>query len=206
MTPEAEAQRQDSLIEAKLDEVAEETGYPRFAVNWIYRTVIYHSLLPKPEGATRQGLSAEELCATLMRRANDVVPGGFRLVLEYNGLLRSEDIGTIVNSLVNRELLQREEDDYFTDFDGLYTIDNLGAFLDRQGIKLNWVAPGAARRAAIVLCLMGAAVALGNWLHPQVIPNAFVGPVLVFAGIVILAWSKYRTMMSKRDPLKRLGG
>ena len=187
MTPEAEALRQESLIIAKLNEVAEETGYARLTVIWIYKTVILYSQRAKPEGATRRGLSAEELCATLMRNANDAAPGGLRAVLEYHRLLRSEDIGAIVNSLVKRELLAREEDDYFTDFDGLYTIDRLGVFLDRHGIKRRWVAPGALRRLAIVFCILGASLALGHWLYPEIIPNAFIGPILLLCGAAILS-------------------
>ena len=179
----AQAERNRALLHAQLREVAAETGFDKATVEWVYAHVIYRpETPPSPEG-TRRGLSAEALCEKLIRHANDCRPGELRFILDSKRIQRSEDIGRIVAGLVDKGLLVREEDDYFTDFDDLFDVEHLGVYLARRGIRRRWLDwPGVKRRLARTLCIFGAIVGAASLLHAVEIPDGWIGWVIVLIG------------------------
>jgi len=193
MNSDAEVQRQRELIQQKLQEVATETGYAKETVEWIYWVVVARSSAPHPKEGDRIGVSAETVCDQLVRQANDYSPGMLRAALEYNRLFRSENVGEIVSCLIEHELLKREADDYFTDFDDIFDVENLGPYLARRGIRQRFMAPGAQRRFGLILCAIGLGLTLGRWLHSGSIPNDWIGPAAWVAGCLLLFSSKRKS-------------
>ncbi len=190
MNSDAEVQRQRALIQQKLHEVATETGYAKETVEWIYWVVVARSSAPHPKEGDRAGVSAETVCDQLIRQANDYSPGMLRAALEYNRLFRSENVGEIVARLIDHELLKREADDYFTDFDDIFDVENLGPYLARRGIKQRFMAPGAQRRLALILCAIGLGLTLARSLDFGNIPNDWLGPAIWVSGCLLLFLSK----------------
>src|SRR4051794_8212459 len=81
-TPDAAAQSaQQTTLQAKLQEVAEKTGYVRETVAWVFTNVVSRDPNVTPSERTHRGLSAEALCEKLIRHANDCCPGELRVVL-----------------------------------------------------------------------------------------------------------------------------
>jgi len=201
MNSDAEVQRQRALIQQKLHEVAEETGYAKQTVEWVYWVVVARSSAPHPKEGDRVGVSAETVCDQLIRQANDYSPGMLRAALEYNRLFRSENVGEIVTSLIEHDLLRREADDYFTDFDEIFDVENLGPYLARRGIKQRFMAPGAQRRFGLILCAIGIGLTLARSLDFGSIPNHWIGPVVWLSGslLVFLSRSKPGSMTPRVD-------
>jgi uncharacterized repeat protein (TIGR04138 family) len=190
MNSDAEVQRQRALIQQKLHEVAAETGYAKETVEWIYWVVVARSSAPHPKEGDRTGVSAETVCDQLIRQANDYSPGMLRAALEYNRLFRSENVGEIVTCLIDHDLLKREADDYFTDFDGIFDVENLGPYLASRGIRQRFMAPGAQRRLGLLLCAIGLGLTLARWLDFGSIPNDWIGPATWVSGCLLVFLSK----------------
>lgn len=182
-TPDAEAERNRALLQAQLREVAAETGFDKATVEWIYANIVHRPEAPSPPDGKRRGLNAEELCDKLIRLINDDRPGELRFILDGNRIQRSEDIGRIVGVLVDKGLLRREEDDFLTDFDGLFEVERLGAYLTRRGIRRRWLDwPGVKRRLARTLCIFGAIIGVASLLRAVEIPHGWFGWVVVLIG------------------------
>lgn len=183
----AETERNRALLQPQLREVAMETGFDKATVGWVYAHVIDRPENPASPHATRRGVSAEELCEMLIRHANDSRPGELRFILDSTRIQRSEDIGRIVSALVDKGLLVREEDDYLTDFDNLFDVEHLGAYLARRGIRRRWLDwPGVKRRLARTLCVFGAIIVVASFLHAVEIHYGWLGWVIILIGWLLL--------------------
>jgi hypothetical protein len=185
---DVELQRQRTILETKLREVAEETGYAPQTVAWIFTAVVARDPSAVPAEGVRRGLSAEALCEKLIRHANDCCPGELRMALEANHIFCSENVGEIVEGLIDKGLLVREEDDYFTDFDGIFDIEHLGAYLAAHGIRRKWLDwPRVRGRLAIVLCIIGFAIVMLSYADHIESRHAWIGWALGLSG-GLLAW------------------
>jgi len=185
-------------LEVKLREVAEETGYAWKTIAWIFSSVVARDPNAAPSEGTRRGLSAEALCEKLIRHANDCCPGELRVMLEANHIFCSENIGEIVDGLVDKGLLVREEDDYFTDFDGLFDIEHLGAYLAAHGIRRKWLDwPRVQHRLSLTLCAIGISMVVADWLGIIKVPYAWLGWVIAVLGGLL---SRLRTTPKAGTP------
>ena len=196
-SPEAELERHRAQLQAKLEEVARRTGFSRETVAWIHYLVISNSSAsPPPEAGSRQGLSAEELCEKLIRHANETCPGELLGVLVGNGIQRSEDIGEIVTALIDEDVLRREEDDFLTDFDGLFETEHLGVYLAQRGIRRRWVDWPGMHRRLILLFFAGAIVALiaGHFGLPPMARDRISGACVAFGGILLFVPPGWRSV------------
>jgi uncharacterized repeat protein (TIGR04138 family) len=183
-------------LEAKLQEVAEETGYAPETVAWVFTNVVARDPNAPPAGeGARRGLSAEALCEKLIRHANDCCPGELRFVLEANHIFCSEDVGEIVEGLIDKGLLVREEDDYLTDFDGLFEVEHLGAYLAAHGIRRKWLDwPRVRTRLSIALYAIGAGSVIAHSMGLMNVPYGWPGWAVILSGFVI---SRLRDVPSK---------
>lgn len=192
-----------TLPRAELQEVAEKTGYSEVTVAWLYTSLVHWCQIEQPGTGRRRGLSADAFCETLIRWINERYPGDLTAIFDANQITRSEDIGAIIAVLIDRGLLLREEDDFFTDFEGLFETKHMGAYLAQHGIRRRWMdMPGIKRRLAIVLFTFGVASFLAGYFSlAEDVPFLWIGGVAVtLAGVSFFLFNRKAEFSGNASP------
>lgn len=133
---------------ALLHSIAEETGVPTFAVEWIWAGV---GVLCEAEGGSH--VTGRAVCAGLVRDLNEFYAGRIEQGLQKVGISSSEDVGHVVVLLVERKLLLASPTDARSDFDHLFRVDDLEGFLRMEGIirqRPRWRRPSVLTGAVLI--------------------------------------------------------
>lgn len=174
----------DYQFDSKLSDVAEATGFTAETVHWVLSGLSPEMLKRYAEESLGHHSSAFALCRTLTLMLNDAAPGRVVSVLRECELYSSNEIGTIVYSLVDKGLVRAEPDDRQEDFANIYDLDEFDRFLDEAGIRLRRVDPILLkRRAAWLLYGIGGSIVFAS--HQRLV-NSDIG--WIGWSIAMLGW------------------
>lgn len=117
-------------------ELSDELGYHQNTIRWVHYAVKILSERKNGNSGNDQPshITAKELCTTLIKDANQLYDESIQKTLQDLKLLSSKDIGKIIYGLADNKLVTTGPNDSITDYDNIFSMDNLDAFLSEAGI------------------------------------------------------------------------
>jgi uncharacterized repeat protein (TIGR04138 family) len=107
-------------MKVTVEEVAEKAKCTTLAAELVIKGLQFATGVKGLEGAASTQVSAQELCGAVAETAKAYYGPSLPAILTKAGILRSEDLGRIVFSLIDQGLLRKREDETIADFEGLF--------------------------------------------------------------------------------------
>jgi uncharacterized repeat protein (TIGR04138 family) len=117
--PEQNTERAEEILTEKLDRAAAKSGYPVEAVRHALNVL---SWAPYDPYAVQGQLSASDFCRAYLELAMDSFLDQTEATLREWRIERSEDLGRIVDALVDEGLVKAGDEDRREDFDGIFDL------------------------------------------------------------------------------------
>lgn len=112
-------------------ELSDELGYHEDTIGWIHYCI--YELCRQDDKAGH--ITAENICAALIKDLKLLYSEPLIQSLKRLKLNSSKDIGIIVHGLASRGLVVIGEGESIGDYDEIFTVDNIGTYLEKEGIK-----------------------------------------------------------------------
>ncbi len=131
----------DDQIDARLIELSQSLGYRKETIAWIWGACyrLEQQQHDNHPDSPRIELSAYDICRAVVAEANETPGGSVKEILILTGIDRSEDVGRIIDGLVEKELMTAGEQDSTLDFDDVFDSADIGSFLTQAGIKQKYI-------------------------------------------------------------------
>lgn len=127
----------DNQVIIRYHELSDELGYHSNTIAWVHCAIKTLCQRKKKEIGDDQPLqiTAEELCAALIKDVNQLYDEPIQKTLCDLKFSSSKDIGRIVFGLVDKTLITASPNDSISDYENIFSVDNLEVYLSEVGIK-----------------------------------------------------------------------
>jgi len=188
----------DNQIAIHYHELSEELGYHSNTIAWIHCAIKTLCQRKKEQSDDDQPLhiTAEELCAALIKDVNQLYDKPVQKTLRDLKLSSSQDIGKIVFGLIEKKLVTTSPDDSISDYENIFSLDNLDVYLSEAGIRkrtlsvYRWY-----RKTMWTFYIIGTAIVVASYCN-------LVGNRLAWGGWII-AMCGFMMQFVKRPTRKR---
>ena len=118
-------------------ELSDALGYSQNTIQWIHHTINTLCERKKAESNTAQtpNVTAKELCTALIKDLNQLYDEAIEKTLRDIKLFSSKDVGQIVYGLADKKLIVIGCNESVADYENVFSVDNVKAFLTEAGIK-----------------------------------------------------------------------
>lgn len=173
----------ENQVHIKYLELSDELGFTSNTIHWVHACVVELSSRKQSEV---KHVNAKDLCIALVRDIISTSDNSPENVLSKLNIKSSEDIGLIVEGLLEKGLLRKSDDDSIEDFNDLFKTSELEVFLQKNSIQRKRIFKYFAFRK-FVWCLwtIGAVLVIGSWV--DLVPHkiAMYGFYMSVAGFLL---------------------